>query len=137
LPFRHLTSRSGPHHGCKPSREYKLTQAAARFEDRAAACGELLQRVRSIVVDVGGTPVEQAELSDKTEKTREGIPLIAELSYDYDVPDKQKLENDLALLESFPIATVRGASEVFHRLQGEAGWLDATGTTKSDFAGGI
>ncbi|MFL5382559.1 MAG: hypothetical protein ACJ8GN_08625 [Longimicrobiaceae bacterium] len=269
------------------SREYKLTLAAARFEDRAAACGELLQRVREIVAGVGGTPVEQAELSDKTEKKRrtwfldtpakafreagfflrvrrekkteytltlkrrspdrylsasadvtcrivgakekpkfeedilppfvskfsrsnsaeelaeepslrtvgeaaalfsslgglgvatdepvrvggiqafeivqlmggfrfdpgvdvkmsttfwydseamEGVPLVAELSYDYDAPEKKALEEDPIRLEGFPIATVRGAFEVFRLLQGEAEWIDPTGSTKSDFAGGI
>ncbi|MFL5541801.1 MAG: hypothetical protein ACJ8J0_22635, partial [Longimicrobiaceae bacterium] len=52
------------------SREYKLTLAAGRFEDRAAACDELLERVRTIVTTAGGSPFEQAELGDDGEKTR-------------------------------------------------------------------
>ena len=52
------------------SREYKLTLAAARFKDRTAACGELLERVRTVVTVAGGSPVEQAELGDDGEKTR-------------------------------------------------------------------
>jgi hypothetical protein len=36
----------------------------------------------------------------------------------------------------FPLATVKGASEVYRDLQAQAGWLDVAGTTKSSLVSG-
>jgi hypothetical protein len=66
----------------------------------------------------------------------DGYPMVAELSYDYDAPEIDALEADPTRLETFPLATVRGAHAVFRSLQLQSAWLDPAGTTKSAFAAG-
>lgn len=80
----------------------------------------------------GTSPIEiKASLSFWYLPGDEGLwPLVAEFSYDYDVPVKPA-ETDL---EIFPTETVFGANRIFAALQNQASWIDAGGTTKTAFA---
>lgn len=61
-----------------------------------------------------------------------GLPLVAELSYDYDLPDKDDLGEDA--LERYPNTVVDGAERLFGALQKQTTWIDLSGTTKTAFA---
>lgn len=61
-----------------------------------------------------------------------GIPLIAELSFDYDLPNRKKLK--AGQLESYPLPLVEGANSLFTALQKQSAWVDMNGTTKTAFA---
>ena len=64
------------------------------------------------------------------QEARTGYPLLAEFSFDYEA------RQDGGAVEGFPLATAAGGDAVFRKLQADAGWVDATGTTKSAFAAG-
>lgn len=75
------------------------------------------------------------------EEGEEGWPLVGELSFDYDEPkleddaDKNKPKGkDADKLEQYPTKTVEGANRLFVALQGQAGWFNPNGTTKTAFA---
>lgn len=79
----------------------------------------------------GGPPNLKASLSFWYLTPDEaGWPLVCEFSFDYDAskggaPDK---------LEQFPAAAVAGANRLFEALQGQTGWANLSGTTKTAFA---
>ena len=61
----------------------------------------------------------------------EGWPLVGEFSFDYDEP---KGGRGAKKLEQYPAKSVEGANRLFAALQGQAGWFDPNGTTKTAFA---
>lgn len=79
----------------------------------------------------GGPPNLKASLSfwyltpDET-----GWPLVGEFSFDYDASGGGAADK----LEQFPTATAEGANRLFAALQGQAGWVNLGGTTKTAFA---
>lgn len=91
----------------------------------------------------GGEPELKAGLSFwYLEGGERGWPLVGEFSFDYDEPngrddadkDKPKIKDDADKLEQYPTTTVEGANRLFAALQGQAGWFNPSGTTKTAFA---
>lgn len=56
-------------------------------------------------------------------------PLTVEFSFDYDLPEAQRKQNDQ--LEHFAPAVVAGSKRLFESLQKQEDWLDLSGTTKT------
>lgn len=59
-------------------------------------------------------------------------PLVAEFSFDYDIPDPESEDQDR--LERFPFNAVNGSNTLFRALQKETSWVHFGGTTKTAFA---
>jgi hypothetical protein len=79
----------------------------------------------------GGPPNLKASLSFWYLTPGEGVwPLICEFSFDYDASKGGAADK----LEQFPAATVTGANRLFEALQGQAGWVNLSATTKTAFA---
>lgn len=79
----------------------------------------------------GGEREIEAGLSFWYRKPDEtGWPLVAEFSFAYKAAGGGEADK----LEQFPAATVEGANRLFAALQGQVGWLDLNGTTKTAFA---
>lgn len=80
----------------------------------------------------GGKPNLKASLSFwYLEEGEEGWPLVGEFSFDYDAA---KDGGGADKLEQYPAATVEGANRLFAAVQGQAGWFNPGGTTKTAFA---
>ena len=58
-------------------------------------------------------------------------PLVAEFSFDYDLPVSG---TDGDKLEMYPSEVVEGANRLFSALQNQSGWVDFNTTTKTAFA---
>lgn len=79
----------------------------------------------------GGPPKLKASLSFwRLQAGDEGWPLVCEFSFDYDAANG----GDADKLEQYPAATVEGANRLFEALQGQAGWVNLSATTKTAFA---
>ena len=70
-------------------------------------------------------------------------PLVAEFSFDYDMPANDDGSDDgkheghepkAASLEEFPAEVVMGANRLFRNLQKQAGWMAPISMTKTAFA---
>lgn len=82
--------------------------------------------------EFGGEPTIKACLSFWYPPEHEGeSPLVAEFSFDYDLPDKDSIDRDK--LEQFPIEAVQGADRLFRVLQDQSGWFDLNATTKTAY----
>ncbi|HEX8456071.1 MAG TPA: hypothetical protein VF656_02020 [Pyrinomonadaceae bacterium] len=79
----------------------------------------------------GGPPNLKASLSFwRLPSDAESWPLVCEFSFDYDAPKGGGADK----LEQYPIATVEGANRLFEAMQGQAGWVNLSATTKTAFA---
>lgn len=79
----------------------------------------------------GGPPNIKASLSFwRLLSSDEGWPLVCEFSFDYDAPRDGGADK----LEQYPAATVEGANRLFKAVQGQAGWVNLSATTKTAFA---
>jgi uncharacterized protein YjbK len=63
-------------------------------------------------------------------ETAAGWPLVAEFSFDFDALEG----NGDGDLEDFPSTTVASSNRLFRAVQGQAGWIDLSTTTKTGFA---
>lgn len=80
----------------------------------------------------GGKPTIKACLSFWYFARDHDLPLVAEFSYDYDLPDGDEENEDR--LEQYPYSTVEGADRLFASLQKQDGWVNLHGTTKTAYA---
>jgi hypothetical protein len=79
----------------------------------------------------GGPPNLKASLSFwRLPSSEKGWPLVCEFSFDYDAPKDRGADK----LEQYPAATVEGANRLFEAVQGQAGWVNLSATTKTAFA---
>ena len=67
-------------------------------------------------------------------KDRNGIPLITEFSFDYDLFESNDKIQRFEQLEQFDTSTVNVAAQIFQSLQKQNGWIRFHATTKTEFA---